>query len=134
MFDVSIAQAEGDVPVTILYLKGKFDTTGADVFDARSQEILAAGAKDVLIEMSKVAFMSSAGLRSIHNLFYELHPEGTQEHERILEEGVRKGAYKAPHLKLLNPPKRVLESLKAVGVDMYMSILTGDELQAIGTF
>jgi hypothetical protein len=117
-----------------MMLKGDFDSAGADVFDVRTRELVDADARDVLIEMSQVDFMSSAGLRSIHNLFYKLHPEGSEEHKRILKEGVRKGTYKAPHLKLLNPQKRVLESLKAVGVDMYMSILSGDELKAVETF
>jgi len=134
MFEVSISQAQGKVTVTILSLKGNFDAAGADVFDKRAREIIQEGAKDVLLEMSGVDFMSSAGLRSIHDLFYSLHPEGSQEHKRILEEGVRKGTYKAPHLKLLNPQKRVQESLKAVGVNMYMDILSSDELSAIDSF
>ena len=134
MFDVSLSQAQGRVPVTIMSLKGSFDSAGADTFDARTREIVDSGARDVLIDMGQVSYMSSVGLRSIHTLFYHLHPEGSEEYRLILEEGVRKGTYKAPHLKLLNPQKRVLESLKAVGVDMYMSILTGDELKAVNTF
>ena len=134
MLDISVTQAQGRVPVTVMHLKGDFDTVGCEVFDARSQEVIAAGATDVLLDLTAVPFMSSAGLRAMHRLFYQLHPEGSEEHKRILNEGVRQGIYKAPHMKLLNPAPRVLEMLKLVGVDMYMDILTGNEAKALKSF
>jgi len=134
LFNVTISQAHGRVPVSILHLQGKFDTNSSDLFDRRAKEVVEAGARNVLIDMSQVDYMSSAGLRSIHNLFYQLHPEGSDEYKRIVDEGIPKGTYKAPHMKLLNPNKRVLESLRMVGVDMYMDILSGDVKGAVGTF
>jgi anti-anti-sigma factor len=134
LFEVTISQAQGRVPVSILHLQGKFDANGSDLFDRRAREVVEAGALDVLIDMNQVEYMSSAGLRSIHNLFYQLHPEGSDEYKRIVEEGIPKGTYKAPHMKLLNPNKRVRESLRMVGIDMYTDILSGDVKGAVGAF
>ena len=134
MFEITISEAEGRVPVTIMHLKGDLDALGADVLDAQIEQFNKGQTSDVLVDMDAVPYMSSAGLRSIHNLFYSLHPEGSDEHKRILDEGVRKGTYKAPHMKLLNPSKRVRELLEMVGIDMYMEILTGDETTAVNSF
>jgi len=134
LFEVTISQAQGRVPVSILRLEGRFDTGGSELFDRRAKEVIEAGASDVLVDMSRVEFMSSAGLRCIHNLFYQLHPEGSEEHKRILDEGIRMGTYKAAHMKLLNPNKRVQETIRMVGIDMYMDILSGDSESAVNTF
>jgi len=134
LFQVTISQAQGRVPVSILQLAGKFDTNAADEFDRQAREVVEAGAKDVLVDMSQVEYMSSAGLRCIHNLFYQLHPQGSEEYNRIVNEGIPQGTYKAPHMKLLNPNKRVKESLRMVGIDMYMDILSGDAKGAVGAF
>jgi anti-anti-sigma factor len=134
MLEISATQAQGREPVTVMHLKGDFDAVGCEVFDACAQEIIAAGATNVLIDLTDVSFMSSAGMRAINRLFYQLHPEGSQEHKRIMNEGIRKGTYKAPHLKLLNPAERVLDLLKLTGVDMYMDILNGKVEKAVKAF
>lgn len=134
MLEISVTQGQGKVSVTIMHLKGDFDTVGCETFDDRAQAIVTAGAQHVLVDLSAVSFMSSAGMRSLHRLFYQLHPEGSEEHKRILEEGIRKGAYKAPYMKLLNPAPRVLELLKLTGVDMYMDILSGKVDKAVTAF
>jgi len=87
-----------------------------------------------LLDLTDLQFISSAGLRSLHTLFYDLHPEGSEEFQRILNEGVREGTYKAPHLKLLNPGSRVREFLEMSGVEMYMTILSGDVMEALNDF
>ena len=134
MLEISLKQAQGRVPVTVMHLKGTFDTPGAEIFDASAAQVIAGGAKNVLVDLGKVDFMSSVGIRAIHRLFYQLHPEGTEEYQRIMNEGVRQGIYKAPHMKLLSPTARVLEILKMVGVDLYMEILTGDVDKAVKSF
>ena len=134
MFEISLSQVKGRKPVTVMALRGDLDAYGADLFDSQAREVVAAGAKDVLLEMSEVPFMSSAGIRSIHNLFYQLHPKESEEYKRILNEGVRQGTYKAPHMKLLNPRSNVRRALEMTGLDLYMAILNGDQMEAVNTF
>lgn len=134
MFKISLSQEQGRIPVTIMTLKGDLDAYGADLFDAQTRDVIAGGAKDVLLELSEVPFMSSAGIRCIHNLFYQLHPKESEEYQRILNEGVRQGIYKAPHLKLLNPSSDVRRALEMTGLGLYMAILNGDQTEAVYTF
>lgn len=129
MLEISVEQIQGRVPVTVMHLKGDLDSAGSEAFDARSQEIMAAGTTDVLVDLTHVPFMSSAGIRSLHRLFNQLHPEGSDEYKRIMDEGVRQGTYKAPHMKLFNPVPRVFNLFEMMSIDMYIDILTGKEAE-----
>jgi hypothetical protein len=51
----------------------------------------------------------------------------------MIHQEIRKGTYEAPHLKLLNPKKRIFDSIQMVGLDMYLGIYT-DEFEAISSF
>ncbi len=135
MLEVTCSQTNGNsVPVTIMHLKGSFDSEGAGEFDKSAEEIVAGSVKNVLIDLTDVSFMSSVGVRSIHRLFYDLHPRDSIEFRRVLDEGIQRGTYKAPHLKLLNPNSRVLQLLKTISADMYLDILAGSEMEAIKAF
>ena len=132
--DITLTQAQSREPVTVLHLKGDFDANGAAAFNARVQELIAVGVANILVDLAAVRFMSSAGLLAIHKLFYQLHPKDTQEFKLAARKGAQLGAYKASHLKLLNPNARLLEVLEMTGIDRYISILTGDEQQAVLSF
>jgi len=90
------------------------------------------GAKDILVDLSGVAFMSSVGIRSLSKL-YDLVHAGESEEKKAVYKGILSGTYKAPHLKLLNPNRRVFESIKLIGLDMYIDIIK-DEPEAIAAF
>ncbi len=130
--EITISQVQGRVPITIMRLKGDFDFMSVDDFDREANNAVENGGKNFLIDMSGVPFMSSVGIRSIHHLYDLLHPAAAEE-TKAIHRGVLDGTYKAPHLKLLNPPKRVLESLKLTSLDMYIDILDS-EPEAIAAF
>jgi len=134
MLEIITTKLNARVPVTIMHLKGNLDAAGSDIFDSYTQEVIAEGANDVLVDLNGVTFISSAGVRSLHRLFYQLHPEGSEEYRRILDEGVRKGIYKASHMKLRAPVSRVTDPLRVMGVDLYMDILNVDEKEAVKSF
>jgi anti-anti-sigma regulatory factor len=119
--------ANGKVPVTILRLQGNFDAASAEDFDAAAHKALQAGAKDILVDMSGVPFMSSAGMRSLHSLYNTLHPPASEDEKKQIFAGISAGTYKAPHLKLLNPNARVTEALKLAGMDMYIPSFTSEQ-------
>ena len=130
--EIIITQAQGRVPVTIMHLKGDFDYLSVDDFDAQARKAVENGASNVLIDLSGVRFMSSVGIRAIHTLYDLVHNAEPGE-KRTVYQGVRDGTYKAPHLKLLNPTKKVLESLKLISLDMYIDIFK-DEREALAAF
>jgi len=130
--EIIVSQAKGRVPVTIMRLKGDLDYLSADNFDAQARKLVENGARDILVDLSGVAFMSSVGIRSLNKLYDLVHADKTEEKKAVYK-GVLSGTYKAPHFKLLNPNQRVFESIKLIGLDMYIDIFK-DEPEAIAAF
>jgi len=131
--EITFSQAQGRVPVTIMRLKGDFDYMSADAFDREARRAVQNGATNFLIDLSEVPFMSSVGLRSIYTLYDLVHPVKSEREQKAVHMGVTSGTYKAPHLKLLKPADRVHESMKFVGLDLYVDIFF-DEPEALSAF
>jgi anti-anti-sigma factor len=134
MLEVTTTNAQGRIPVTILHFKGDLDSVGSEIFENSYSAAYEAGARAFLLDLSKLNFVSSVGIRAFHRLFYKLHPEGSEEYKRILDEGVGKGTYKAPYMKLLNPSKRVQDVINMVGMDMYIDVLSSGIDAAVQKF
>jgi anti-anti-sigma factor len=131
--EINIIENSDPIPVVILRISGNLDAAGADEFEKSINGLLLKGVNNILLDLRGVTFMSSAGIRSINIAFYALHHYDQKEFKEVISKGIRDGTYKAPHLKILNPPKQVMQSFKMVGVDMYLGIYS-DEGQAIQSF
>lgn len=131
--EITTTVANGKVPVTILRLNGNFDANTADDFNAAANKAMQAGAADILVDMTDVPFMSSAGMRSLHWLYTTLHPAASEDEKKQVFAAISAGVYQAPHLKLLHPSPRVVEVLKVAGMDMYIASFK-DEHAAIAAF
>lgn len=116
--------------IQVIRVNGDFDLKGANQFDAAMGDILQQGPNRIVVDLSKVHFMSSAGIRSINELFYSLHPYDKDQFKSEISPGIRSGTYKAPNLKLLNPNTKVENALRMVGLDMYLEIFH-DEQEAL---
>ncbi len=57
------ANKQGDI--TILTVNGKMDASNATEFEAKVKEEMAAGANRFVVDLSQLAYISSAGLRSM---------------------------------------------------------------------
>ena len=94
-----------------------------------------AGARHLLIDLTHSPFVSKAGLRALHQLFNTLraiHPDANLNDEEV-KEGIRRGTYKSPDLKLLNVPLETKGLLEGTGFDMYVETFT-DMNKAIASF
>jgi anti-anti-sigma factor len=131
--EITTSIVQGRVPVSVIGLKGDLDASATDAFNAAAAKTVENGAKDILIDMSGVSFMSSAGIRSLHALYTLLHPAGSAQDQDSVYKGISAGTYAAPHLKLLNPTKKVSEVIKLSGLDMYLKIYTNEQ-EAIAAF
>jgi anti-anti-sigma factor len=112
----------GRVPVTILRVKGSLDASTSPLFEAGATDAINGGARDLLIDLKGVPYISSAGLRALNTLYQRLHPDASKIEKRIMELGVLDNSYRSPHLKLLNPSLRVREVLNMAGFDMFLDI------------
>jgi len=134
---ITIDQVEGKVPVTILGVQGDLDASNyQDVIDSATQAY-EAGARDILIDMSEIQFMSSSGLVALHSIALLLRGEQLPDSEygweafRILERDRESGVQE--HVKLLKPQPQVDRSLEITGLKKFFEVYT-DLDTAVGSF
>jgi anti-anti-sigma factor len=64
--EIVASQEQGIVPVCVLHLKGDLDASSYLKLVDTAQELYNAGVCHLLLDMSDLAFISSAGLASLH--------------------------------------------------------------------
>jgi anti-anti-sigma factor len=64
--NINNIQKQGRVPVTILELSGKMDGSNYMLLVDETKNSYLNGMRDLLIDLSKLTFLSSAGLAAIH--------------------------------------------------------------------
>ena len=134
---ITIDQVQGKVPVTILGVQGDLDASNyQEVIDSATQAF-EAGARDMLIDMSDIQFMSSSGLVALHSIALLLRgeklpdPEFGWEAFNTLERDRERGIQE--HVKLLNPQPQVDRSLEITGLKKFFEVYT-DLDTAVGSF
>jgi anti-anti-sigma factor len=112
----------GRVPVTVFQLVGDLDMESHEELQQQAAEAFQAGSRYMLLDLSKVKFMSSAGLRAIYQIFGMLRAVSPGESEGEIRSEIAAGTYHSPNLKLLKPSARVLQVLTSAGFDMFLEI------------
>ena len=120
--EITVTQEQGRVPVTVLHVQGDVNASTADQFLEEAQQAYDDGARDMLIDLSKVSLLSSAGLRALHTIFNMLRSDSPEENDEAVRKGLTDGTFKSPHLKLLSPDKNVTQVLSMAGFDMFLEI------------
>ena len=98
---VMISQAQGRIPVTVLQLQDRVNLGNTAELEQAAREAFEAGARDMLIDLSKAPSLTSAGIRAI----LVIH--------KMLSGG---GMDKARHLKLVSPTSYVRDVLQVAGL------------------
>ena len=119
---VSVTQENGRVPVTVVHVEGKTDSASANEFEKKVMEVIDTGARHLVLDLSKIPYMSSAGLRVLQEVFNKLRSLSADGSDKEMYRKINEGSFTSSHLKLLNPTKEVLEVLKMSGFDMLVSI------------
>jgi anti-anti-sigma regulatory factor len=135
--NISVSQAQGSVPVTVLKLDGQLDGQNYQELIAKAQELYDAGGRDFLLDMSDLTYISSAGLVALHSVALLARGEELPDMEggwsayrsmgRSSEAGVQK------HVKLLNPRSEVMGVLEMVGFSNLFQTYT-DREEAVKSF
>jgi anti-anti-sigma regulatory factor len=66
--EISVVQAQGNVPVTLLRVSGDIDGATCRDLIAKGQEVFNAGERALLINLKYTSFISSAGIAALHTL------------------------------------------------------------------
>lgn len=128
--EITVSHEDGRVPVTVFHLKG--DLIHEEPLQSSIQEAYDAGARNALLDLREVPYISSAGLRVLHYV-YNLLNESDSEGGETVRRGIAQGSYKSPHLKLLRPSKNAMKALSIAGYDMFLDI-HDDEKEAVAAF
>jgi hypothetical protein len=118
--DVKVSQEQGRVPVTVMHITGA--VTDNQELEALAQAAYDAGARNILLDLTEVPYMATAGLRALHTIFTLLRTDTTEESDEATKAGIAAGTFLSPHFKLLKPSAHVLQVLKAAGYDMFLQI------------
>ncbi len=126
--NISVSEAQGSVPVTIIKLDGQLDGQNYQELIAKAQELYNSGARDFLLDLSDLTYISSAGLVALHSVALLARGEEMPDMQggwsayrsmgRSAEAGVQK------HVKLLNPRSEVKGVLDMVGFSQVFDIFT----------
>jgi anti-anti-sigma factor len=133
--DIQVFTENGRVPVTVMHVDGNIDAQTYQQFQSKAEELIDKGTHYLLIDLSHSPFMSSAGLRSLHQIFNKLRasdPENPVSEEDV-RRGISAGTYKSPHLKLLNLSKETRTAFELSGFDMFIETFDNKE-KAIASF
>ena len=65
---INFSKQESRVPVTVMKLAGNLDASNYAEVIAKAQDAYDEGARDLLIDLSEVPYVSSAGLMSLHTV------------------------------------------------------------------
>lgn len=127
--NITASQIQGAVPVTILHLSGHLHgNTEAELLE-HARRAQADGSKYLLLNLSGVDVLTSAGLRAIHNLFNLFTPKS--DTELIRQHG--KEPYKSPYFKLVCPNPDVYYVLNIAGF-LQNILIYNDMDQAVDSF
>lgn len=135
--NITVSQAQGNVPVTVLKLDGQLDGQNYQDLIAKAQELYDSGARDFLLDLSDLTYISSAGLVALHSVALLARGEELPDTEggwsayrsmgRSSEAGLQR------HVKLLNPRSEIMSVLDMVGFGNVFQVFT-DRDEAVGSF
>jgi hypothetical protein len=126
---ISVSQELGRVPVTIFELDGLLNMGTSELLENQGRQAYTAGARYLLLDLSKVTSLTSAGLRSIlliSRLFASCMPD------HLPDEKPSEG-HKHTCVKLLNPNPQIDNVLTIAGFSGFLEIHK-DRQEAINSF
>lgn len=109
---ISSEQMQADVPVTVFHVRGWLDAQSEEQLLEAARTSYDAGARYLLIDMSELDTLTSAGMRALQKVYQIFTPK--EDH------------FKVAHLKLCNAPPQIYNVLGITGflhnIPMYESL------------
>jgi len=126
---ITTSQVQGNTTVTILHLGGHLHgNTESQLLD-HARQSYEDGARYLLLDLTDLEVLSSAGLRAIQNIFKILTP--ASDMETMHQHGAE--PYKSPYLKLVCPNPQIYYVLSITGFMQSLFIFNNME-EALGSF
>jgi anti-anti-sigma regulatory factor len=123
---ISFSKQQGRVLVTIMQLTGELDASNYTDVINKAQEIYDEGVRDLLIDLEKVPYISSAGLMSLHTVVLIFAGQSLQSKETgrpsFRSINPQSDSIGLQHVKLLSPQPTVEQVLDVVGLKQFLDI------------
>ena len=120
--EIKVSTENARVPVTVMNISGNIDSITYQEFQVKAEELITNGARYVLINMADVPYISSAGLRSIHNIFNKMRSLNKDVNDDELRQKMNTGSYKSPYIKVANLSSNIKEVFELSGFETYIEI------------
>ena len=127
--NITASQMQGEMSVTILHLSGHLHGNTEQQLIDRARQAYEDGSTHILLDLSGVEVLTSAGLRAIHNIFNLLTPQA--DLAVIRQHGEE--PYKSPYFKLVCPNPDVYYILNIAGFLQNILIFNNME-EAVNSF
>ncbi len=126
--NISVSHEQASVPVTVVRVDGQLDGQNYQNLIDKAKEVYESGARDFLLDLSGLTYISSAGLVALHSIalltrgdpmpdtnagWSALHSIGNAGKDSIQR-----------HVKLLNPREEIKSVLDMVGFSAAFEIYT----------
>ena len=134
---ISVEQVQARVPVTVMAVQGDIDASTYQELIASAREQVAAGATHVLLDLSGVPYISSAGLVALHSTAVLVQgkqppdPEAGWTAFRTMGRDIEKGQQAG--VKLAGPQASVARVLETSGMAQFFEIHP-DRAAALASF
>lgn len=111
MDNLTLTTTSQEAPaVTIIHLSGRLDTNTEVILREKANDLYQGGARRLIIDLEKVDYISSAGLRTIHQIYKMFTPSGAKTEWK--PDG---DVYKSPYFKLASATPQVYGVLNLAG-------------------
>lgn len=135
--NITVSKAQANTSVTVLALDGQLDGQNYEELIAKAKEVYEGGARQFLLDLSGLTYISSAGLVALHSLALlttgEALPDGEDGWSAIRSTRSAGSGGMQKHVKLFNPGENVKSVLDMVGFSQAFEIFS-DFNEAINSF
>ena len=135
--EITISQEQGRVSVSVIRIAGHLDGQTYQDLIEKAREVVKAGTKNILLDLSDLTYISSAGLVSLHTIALmtrgEEPPDPEQGWSTLKSMDTARDGGMQKHLKLLNPRSEITNVLEMVGFSEFFEVFT-DKQKAVDTF
>jgi len=125
---INVSTQQGRVLITILQLNGELDASNYTEPIQQAQALFDGGTRNVIIDLSNVPYMSSAGLMAMHTMaliFSGAQPPNTQSGRPSFRAvDPKRDQVVREHVKLLSPQPQVDQVLEVVGLKHFFEIFS----------
>jgi anti-anti-sigma regulatory factor len=112
--------------ITVVHLVGDVDSSNYTDVIAKAQELFDDGVRNLLLDLTQVPYVSSAGLMALHTVarIYSGHSLQGKDGGRPIFRAInlKEDASAREHVKLLNPQPAVDQVLDVVGLKQFFEI------------